>query len=196
MIIMDNPFKSLTHWLNEERNAGAPNPQQAILTTVASNAIPHSRVVAIREIKNEELLFFTQKGTRKVSELTANPAATLVFWFELFQREVIIEGNAVPISESENNFYWQQYPREAQIRFCSYAPTSTQIINDKNILESKKKLIEQEYATQPLPISPYYCGFRLKPSRIIFYAYRTDELSDVHEFTLIDQRWVKQLLSP
>ncbi|WED42865.1 pyridoxine/pyridoxamine 5'-phosphate oxidase [Legionella cardiaca] len=191
-----NPFQLLTRWLEEEITAGAPNPQQAILCTANLNALPHGRVVAIREISEEGLLFFSQQGTRKVTELLKNPTASLVFWFELFQREVIIEGNVVALQGSENQCYWQSYPREAQIRFHSYASSSSLPITTKQILEDKKTQIAQHYTDVPLPMSEFYCGFRLIPERMIFYTYRTDELSDVIEYKKAPAGWQQQLLSP
>lgn len=193
---MSNPIDILNQWLFEERERGAPNPQQAVLSTATQEAIPHARLVAIREINDQNLLFFTQKGTRKVSELNANPHATLTFWFELFQREVIIEGAIETLSEVENTKYWEHYPREAQLRFLSYAPTSMQPIVNKQILEDIKKKIEFDFLDKPLPVSQLYCGFRLKPVRFVFYAYRMDELSDVFEYSHIDEGWLRQLLSP
>ncbi len=190
------PFELLNEWLQEERTAGAPNPQQAVLSTATPDAIPHARVVAIREINADGLLFFTQRNTRKVSELLSNPVATITFWFELLQREVIIEGRAVPLTDQDNALYWQSYSREAQIRFCSYAPTSSQAVTSKQVLEDKRQQIERDYTDLPIPVSKLYCGFRLKPGRVVFYAYRTDELSDVMEYCCIDGRWEQQILSP
>ncbi|HCJ1109662.1 TPA: pyridoxal 5'-phosphate synthase [Legionella pneumophila] len=190
------PIKQLNIWIDEERHKGAPNPQQAVLSTATKESIPHARVVAIREISEQSLLFFTQKGTRKVAELITNPIATLTFWFELLQREVIIEGVVESLLPEENERYWQAYPREAQIRFYSYAATSSQPIISKHQLEKKKKNIAVNYQDKPLPMSEFYCGFRVKPARMVFYAYRTDELSDVVEYHLVDNRWITRLLSP
>ena len=193
---MINPIQQLNLWINEERHKGAPNPQQAVLSTATKESIPHARMVAIREISEQSLLFFTQKGTRKVTELLTNPIATLTFWFELFQREVIIEGSVEALLPEENERYWQTYPREAQIRFYSYAASSSQPISSKHQLEKKKKDISANYTDKPLPMNEYYCGFRIKPARIVFYAYRTDELSDVVEYQCVDNRWIETLLSP
>ncbi|CEG58299.1 TPA: pyridoxamine 5'-phosphate oxidase [Legionella pneumophila] len=190
------PIKQLNIWINEERHKGAPNPQQAVLSTATKESIPHARVVAIREISELSLLFFTQKGTRKVAELITNPIATLTFWFELLQREVIIEGVVESLLPEENERYWQTYPREAQIRFYSYAATSSQPIISKHQLEKKKKNIAVNYQDKPLPMSEFYCGFRVKPARMVFYTYRTDELSDVVEYHLVDNSWITRLLSP
>lgn len=190
------PIDLLNSWLAEEKITGAPNPCHAVLSTCTSNGVPHARVVAIREIDENGLLFFTQQGTRKVNELHSNSFATMTFWFELHQRQIIIEGLAIPISNVDNERYWTDYSREAQIRFYSYAPTSSQPIVSKDLLENRKKQIEIEFTGSALPISPFYCGFRLKPSRMLFYAYRTDELSDVFEYRYIDSQWKKQWLSP
>ena len=190
------PFTLLDTWLNEEKELGAPNPRQAVLATVSQETIPHSRVVAIREINADGLLFFTQKGTRKVKEMQNNPHAVLTFWLELKQREIIIEGDIETLIAEENENYWRTYPREAQIRFHAYAPTSGQPIAAKKELEEKRVLIARKYQDQALPMSADYCGFRLKPKRFVFYTYQTPQLSDVFEFALHENQWIKTVLSP
>jgi pyridoxamine 5'-phosphate oxidase len=193
---MNYPLDLLNRWLSEEQQQGAPNPQQAVLATATTSAVPHGRVVAIREITNQGLVFFTQRGTRKVTELEENPRAAMIFWFELNQRQVLIEGTVTPLAHDENVRYWQSYPREAQVRFMSYAPTSAQPITSKQVLEAIKKQIEQDYQQIPLPMSAYYYGFLLQPERMVFYSYRADALSDVIEYQCSEHRWIQQLLSP
>jgi pyridoxamine 5'-phosphate oxidase len=100
---MKEPYDLLIQWLAEERERGAPHPQQAVLSTAALNARPSARVVAIREINEQGLLFFTQRSTRKVQELLKNPLAVVTFWFELLRREVIIEGIVESLSKKKMN---------------------------------------------------------------------------------------------
>ena len=167
-----------------------------MLLKIQWNGHPHGRVVAIREIQPEGFIFFTQKGTRKVEEMTACPNVSLTFWQERLAREVIIEGTAEFLSQSENERYWNTYPKWAQIRFHSYAATSGQPIVDKQVLEDKKKQIEACYNEQTLPMNEHYCGVYVRPKRLVFYAYRLDELSDVCEYVYKAGSWVKSLLSP
>ncbi|HAT9590985.1 TPA: pyridoxamine 5'-phosphate oxidase [Legionella pneumophila subsp. pneumophila] len=195
-MVRDDPITLLTTWISEELQRGAPNPQHAILATAGKDSIPHGRVIAIREINEQGLLFFTQRGTRKVVEMTYNPIVSLTFWFELFEREVMIDGSARPLSESENQAYWDTYPLFAQIRFHSYAPTSSQVISSKQLIENKRKILISRFHDKSLPMSEYYCGFRIIPTRMVFYTYRTDELSDVVEYCFIKNNWEKNLLSP
>lgn len=193
---MINPLTQLNQWLGHERSLGAPNPQQAVLASATKAAVPQARVVAIREVDEKGFLFFTQQGTRKVQALNENPVAALTFWFELQQRQVVVEGSVVALSAEENERYWQSYPREAQLRFHSYAPTSSQVIASKAILERKRKELAIVFKDKPIPMSEHYCGFLLKPVCMTFYAYRLDELSDVVKYRWLDNTWQQQLLSP
>lgn len=189
-------IKLLTSWLEEEKSLGAKNVQHAVLSTQGLNAHPHARVVGIREITENWILFFTQKRTRKVLEIKSNAQVTLTFWLERYAREVIVEGEASFLSEEQNKEYWASYPQWAQIRFCSYAPTSGLPITSKQILENKRVKIEQSVKNGILPYSADYCGIAIKPRRFVFYTYRLDELSDVWEYQRDGTDYVKRILSP
>lgn len=193
---MTNPFDLLTLWLNEEKTLGAPNPQQAVLSTLGLEGHPHARVIAIRKISDEGFYFFTQRGTRKIAEIYQNPQVSLTFWLELQQRQIIIEGVAQALSNQENEAYWQSYPREAQIRFKAYASTSSQPILSKDILEAKKVELERQYENKDIPIDDHYLGFFIEAKRFIFYAYQPPGLSDVVEYSLNQGLWHSQCLSP
>lgn len=133
------PFNILKDWLNKEKELGIEDPACAVLSTCSSSGEPHSRVVAIREIESESLLFFTQQKTRKVAELLNNPKSCLNFLFAKQSRQVILEGAAIPISAEENEAFWVTLPRERQLRFSAYAPTSGLAIKDLDQLEIRKK---------------------------------------------------------
>jgi len=77
-----HPIDILRQWLDEEKLKGAHNPQHAVLSTHGLNGQPHGRIVAIREIEEGRILFFTQKRTRKVKDIKANSMAAITFWFE------------------------------------------------------------------------------------------------------------------
>ena len=190
------PFIQLKQWLDEEKAKGAIHAGHAILSTTSIAHQAHGRVVAIREISEESILFFTQKRTRKVEDIKRFPKVNLTFWFERMAREVMIDGEAHFLSEAENKQYWDAYSREAQIRFCSYAPTSGLAIDNKQLLENKRINIEQNYQNKPIPLSEEYLGITVTPKRFVFYSYRLDELSDVEEYERGERGFVKRCLSP
>lgn len=53
------PMDLLISWLNDEHKAGAKHSQHAILSTIGLDTHAHGRVVAIREIQSDGLIFFT-----------------------------------------------------------------------------------------------------------------------------------------
>lgn len=190
------PIELLNTWIIDEKSMGAEHAQHAVLSSQGLNGAPHGRIVAIREITNDGVLFFTQKRTRKVLEIKNNNQVTLTFWFERHAREVIVEGEANFLSEEQNAHYWDVYPKWAQIRFCSYAPTSGEPIDDKQLLEDKRRNLEQSSKDTVLPCSPDYCGIAIKPKRFVFYSYRLDELSDVWEYLTDNNTITQRRLSP
>ncbi|MFJ1267063.1 pyridoxamine 5'-phosphate oxidase family protein [Legionella lytica] len=190
------PFNQLIDWLSKENELGIAQPECAVLGTCTASGIPHSRVVAIREIKNDHILFFTQKGTRKVSELLANPAATLNFLFAMQQRQVSIEGIAKPISPEENEHYWAGLNRERQLRFSAYAPTSGQVISDLSQLDQRKRELDEQFPNQPIPFCDDYVGFRFKPQTYVFYTVESVSFSHVLRFIRVGEEWHEELLSP
>lgn len=147
------PFCKTRDWLTKEKSLGVEDPDCAVLATVTHTGIPHSRIVAIRKIETDSLLFFTQQKTRKVNELLNNPAASMNFVLLMQQRQITIEGIAKPLSPEENEQFWQTLPRVRQLRFSAYAPTSGQVIKDINDLETKRKDLEEQFLGQAIPMS-------------------------------------------
>lgn len=190
------PIALLNEWINQEKTSGAKYTQHAVLSTSGAAGEGHGRVVAVRLIDEEGLLFFTQQRTRKVAEIKRCNKVSLIFWFEREAREVIVEGEAAFLSHDENEQYWNSYPQWAQVRFSSYAPTSGLPIANKQQLEEKRRELQEQHQDTPLPLSPDYCGIRIRPERFVFYSYRLDELSDVWEYQIEKQGFTYKILSP
>lgn len=191
----DNPFTTMNLWLEEERALGSINPNRIVLAT-AFNGIPHSRIVAIREITSEGVLFFTQQATKKVTELAHNPNASMTLWLAQQQRQVVLEGVVQSLNEQENQNYWDKLPREQQLRFYSYAPTSGQPIPSTAILDEQLKLLSKKFENNSVPMSPCYRGFHLIAKTVSFYITGFDQFSEVHKYEHSQGNWRKQLLCP
>lgn len=190
------PFHQTREWLKKEKELGVEQSDCAVLSTVTSEGIPHSRVVAIREIAEDNLVFFTQQKTRKVAELLNNPHASMNFLLAMQQRQIILEGVAKPLSFEENQAFWETLPRERQLRFSAYAATSGQPIHDLSVLDEKKKVLMEKFLDNLIPMSEFYCGFRFIPESFIFYTVGSVSFSEVVKYTKKKEGWGQQLLSP
>lgn len=190
------PILKINEWLEKETQLGSPNPSNIVLSTVTSDHEPHSRIVAIREISPEGIIFFTQRYSRKFNELIENPNVSMTLWLPLQQREVIIEGSAKSLKEEENEKYWQALPRERQLRFTVYAKTSAQPISSLSELEKKYEEFSEIFSDSPIPISEHYCGFRVNPHTFYFYTLGGQTFSEYIKYFLEEGEWREQLLSP
>lgn len=111
-------------------------------------------------------------------------------------RQVILEGTAIPISQEENEAFWRTLPRERQLRFSAYAPTSGLVIKDLGQLETRKKELSDQFASLSIPMSEDYFGFRFIPKTWIFYTVGSISFSEVIRYTKISNSWKTELISP
>lgn len=190
------PFDQMQQWLQKEKDLGSPNPNNIVLATATRKGVPHSRIVAIKEIRADSILFFTQRETRKAKELQENPCASMTLWLPLQQREVIIDGKVEPLSQEENERYWQDMPRDRQLIFSVYSPISGKAINSIKELENKNLNFQKRYKDRPIPITDFYCGFKFIPACFYFYTFGNNTFSEVIRYIQSHEDWEKQMLSP
>lgn len=190
------PFQKTKEWLDIEKSKGSTSPDCLVLATAARDAVPHSRIVAIKEITGSSILFFTQPSTRKALEMKENPVASATLWLPLQQREVIMDGTIQALTDEENESFWKQLPRERQLRFASYAPTSDQPIESLETLNQKQAELAARHPSGQVPMNNLYCGYRLEVHTFYFYTLSSDSFSEYVRFKRVAGEWQKQLLSP
>ena len=100
------PHLQFESWLNEAIESKIPEPNAMTLATVGSDLRPSTRVVLVKGLGPEGLIWYTNYESRKGRELAGNPFASLQFhWVEL-ERVVRIEGRVEKISEQESDAYF------------------------------------------------------------------------------------------
>lgn len=90
------------------------------------------------------------------------------FFLTIQQRQIVLEGAVELLTREENEQYWINLPRERQLRFSAYAPTSGQPITSLKVLEERKGELELYFANKNIPMSDDYCGFRFTPETFLF----------------------------
>lgn len=189
------PLQKMQTWIDEEKHLGSPNPGNIVLAT-AADGIPHSRVVAIREILSDGVLFFTQSEKRKAKELLVNPCASMTLWLPLQQKQIILEGKAITLSAADNDRYWHSLSRERQLLFSAYSCISDQEIKSSEDLQEKKAALEVQYKDQAVPRENRYMGFKFSPTDVYFYSLGMGTFSELVKYTLKEDTWKITVLSP
>jgi len=190
------PLIKMYEWMEAEKKLGSDNPDRVVLATCSPEGIPHSRIVAIREITPQGIIFFTQRSSRKVTELKNNPSASMTLWLALQQRQIILDGIVQPLTDKENEKFWVTLSRERQLRFSAYAPTSGQIIDSLSVLEHQLDMLTEQFLGEEIPMSNHYCGLHLIVETMYFYTLRDRIFSESLKYTRCHNAWDKQLVSP
>jgi pyridoxamine 5'-phosphate oxidase len=171
-----NPMELAAQWLSQaQRNAAQPNPNSMILATVDSRGHPSARVVLCKEIAAQQgyILFYTNYGSRKGSELAANPRAAVVFHWDHLHRQVRAEGQVQLLSDAENDSYFRT--RAWQKQLGAWASQQSQPVESRATLldalnrEASRFGIpsagpgsaEPEHIAVQLPRPPNWGGYRL-----------------------------------
>jgi pyridoxamine 5'-phosphate oxidase len=190
-----SPLEQLKIWVEEAIASQLPEPNAMTMATVTESGQPTTRVVLLKEIRPQGLVFYTNYESRKGLELSQNPLMALNFlWLEL-ERQVRIEGVAVKLSHEESLAYFQARPRESQIG--AWASYQSQSIPSRVILEKRFHELQEKYADEPaLPLPPFWGGYVVEPSLVEFWQGRASRLHDRVQYRRTVDQWFIERLQP
>ena len=147
-----DPVHQFKKWFDEAIHSEVIEPNAMVLSTVSSHQLPSSRVVLLKDIVAEGLVFFTNYESRKGEDMKANPHVALLFFWPELQRQVRIEGVIDFVSEADSDEYFQSRPKASRIGALA-SPQSHEIPN-RNFLENRVEELEnQYYGNDSVPVS-------------------------------------------
>ncbi len=129
-------------------------------------------------------VFYTNYLSRKSKEITENPNASLVFYWDILEKVVKIEGKVEKVSEEESTKYFHSRPRESQIgawasHYQSQRLESRVELEEKSLVSFLKqfpwlKCCLQEYKMkfkdkETIPRPEFWGGWILKPIYLEFW---------------------------
>jgi len=190
-----NPFKQFASWFQQALDAGLPEPNAMTLATATLDGKPSARIVLLKGFDERGFVFFTNYESQKGHELSANPRAALVcYWIEL-ERQVRINGGVSCVSVEESEEYFRSRPLGSQLG--AWASSQSEVVGGRKILEDRLEQLTHEYRSKPIPLPPYWGGYRVAPETIEFWQGRPNRLHDRLRYTLQSNRqWLIERLSP
>jgi pyridoxamine 5'-phosphate oxidase len=190
-----NPFKQFDTWFQQALAVGLPEPNAMTLATATLDGKPSARIVLLKGFDERGFVFFTNYESQKGRELSANPEVALVcYWMEL-ERQVRISGRASRVSAEESEEYFQSRPLGSQLG--AWASQQSQVIDGRKTLEDRLEQLTQEYQAKPVPLPPYWGGYRVAPDMLEFWQGRPNRLHDRLRYTLQrGNNWRIERLSP
>ncbi len=171
-----NPVLQFQVWLQDAVAAHILEPNAMTLATVTDQGKPSARIVLLKNFDERGFVFYTNFQSRKGQELSQTPAAALVFWWDKLERQVRIEGIITKVSDAEADEYFHSRPKGSQLG--AWVSHQSQVIEGREELEHRLKMLEQDYETRPIPRPLDWGGYRLEPNIFEFWQGRPNRLHD------------------
>ncbi len=185
-------------WFQEAVAAKVPEANAVTLATASLDGAPSARIVLLKGYDERGFTFFTNYESAKGRELDANPrAAMTAFWREL-ERQVRISGRVVRASREESETYFHSRPLGSQLG--AWASQQSETVASREALDARFAEVSARFDGKPVPLPPFWGGYRIEPATIEFWQGRPSRLHDRLRYTRIEPHagsaWRIERLSP
>jgi len=169
-------------------------PNAMTLATADTHGRPDARVVLLKELDDRGFVFYTNQRSAKAQVLITNPQATLLFYWEKLQHQIRVHGEIETVTTAEADAYWATRPLESRIG--GWASHQSQVLERREDLESRYKMIETQYDDGEIPRPPHWSGYRLLPDYFEFWEERPFRLHQRLCYEKQGDEWTQFLLNP
>jgi len=192
-----DPMARFTELLERAKQTPAiAEPTGMTLSTVGADGRPSARIVLLKGVDSEGLVFFTNTRSRKGREIASKADVALTFWWPQLESQVRFEGPARPVSEVEADAYFATRPRVSQLG--AWASEQSAPLRSREELEKRYAELERKYEAKEIPRPPHWSGYRVAPLVVEFWNNRPARL---HQRELYTRKspgapWTMTLLNP
>ena len=188
-----NPFRQFVRWFAQVREL-EPDATEMALATATRDGRPSVRTVLLKGLDDRGFVFYTNYNSRKGKDLTATGRGSLMFYWRSLERQVRIDGRAEKVSAQESDAYFATRPVES--RWSVYASRQSEVIESRDVLESRFTIARQEYGDH-VPRPAWWGGYRIVPEEFEFWQGRPSRLHDRLRYVKeASGAWRRERLAP
>ena len=191
---LSGPISKVNEWIQEAETELVALPHAMNLSSNNSEGKPSSRMVLLKRISPEGLVFFTDYEGNKGKQIQEFPFIALTFWWAKTNKQIRIEGKCKMVSDEENDEYFSSRPRGSQI--SASVSLQSQEIDSYDSLVEQSKNFEIDHLDKDITRPKRWGGFLVEPESIEFWVDKKNRLHRRELFTRKNDKWLKKLLSP
>ena len=190
-----DPIEQFETWLAQAVAGGITDPTAMVLATVEEGGRPWQRIVLLKDFGHQGFVFYTNLGSRKARAISENPQVSLLFPWNVLERQVIVGGVVERLSTLEVSRYFFSRPRESQL--AAWASAQSRPLSARTVLEQKIAEIQHRFAKGEVPMPGFWGGFRVVPQQIEFWQGGAHRLHDRFLYTREEElHWTIERLAP
>src|SRR5215472_939459 len=172
-----DPHSQFEHWMSDVVACGLPEPTAMVLATVSAAGQPRARMVLLKGHDDTGFTFFTNRTSRKGSDLDEVPRASLLFPWHAIHRQVIVEGPVTQLGRAASGAYFATRPRGSQL--AAWASRQSTVIGSRAELEQRYADLERRWPDDTdVPLPDFWGGYLVSPQVIEFWHGRANRMHD------------------
>lgn len=192
--VLQSPIAMLQLWLDEAIQAEAMEPTAMTVCTVNAEGRPSSRVVLVKEIKQDGLVFFSNYESHKGQDIDSNKHVALSFMWHELERQVRVEGIIEKASDEASTTYFNMRPRGSQIG--AWASPQSKVIPNRAYLDKKIDEVTKQFEGINISKPVHWGGYIIRPTYFEFWQGRKSRLHDRIQYSLDEKGWKIERLAP
>lgn len=190
-----DPLELFERWMGDVLRVDLPEPTAMVLATTSADLRPRARMVLLKSHGPDGFTFYTNRTSRKASDVAEVPQACLLFPWYAIHRQVICEGPVTPLSTTESEPYFHSRPRGSQLG--AWASRQSTVLPGRAELEDRYAELEGRWPEgTEVPMPEFWGGYRLRPERMEFWQGRVSRLHDRFRYSRQGPVWTISRLAP
>ncbi|MCB5227935.1 pyridoxamine 5'-phosphate oxidase [Alishewanella sp. 16-MA] len=189
-----DPIVQFEQWLKDAVAAELPDPTAMCVASVDAEGQPSQRLVLLKDLNPSGFTFYTNLGSRKATELAANPKVCLHFPWHPLERQVIVYGTAERVPTSQVMKYFLSRPKESQL--AAWASEQSRPVSTRLALMQKFAEIKEKFSHGDVSLPDFWGGFLVRPYQIEFWQGGEHRLHDRFMYRQTDLGWQIERLCP
>lgn len=191
----EDPFELVRTWMEAATASEVNDPNAMTLATVDAEGMPNARIVLIKEVEDNGIVFFTNYNSPKGQELDgAGKAAFAIHWKSL-GHQIRGRGGVARISDAQSDAYYNSRPLDS--RLGAWASAQSQPLESRETLMAQVEAMRARFGESPTR-PPHWGGYRLIPVEMEFWASGAFRLHDRFRWSRADVAapWSVERLNP
>lgn len=190
---MDEILQNFTEWYAEAEKSDVKDHTAMCLATATTGGMPSARMVLLKAYDEKGFVFYTNSESRKGCELSENPQASLLFYWDVLNKQIRIEGKVEEVKGLEADDYY--HSRHIEKRYGAWASEQSRKLEKRDDLYNRIVGFKEKYPENP-PRPPHWHGFRVVPHKVEFWQDGEFRLHERDVYEKIENLWQSYKLYP